>query len=104
MTVHTASKLVMKNYNYLRMSGHVLSSEASRDAVLESLGTLGESQRQAIVFMLKRDYKVDLRGPISDLESVFHGLKGLFGQGAPLLIDLIKRNLASRMTARESVI
>ncbi len=80
-----------------RKTRHLLLSRASREAVLESLGTLGETQKKAIIFMLKRDYKVDLHAPINDLNSIFDALKGLFGEGAPFLIDLITRNLSTRV-------
>ncbi len=91
------TSMILETTRPSRKTRHLLLSRASREAVLESLGTLGETQKKAIIFMLKRDYKVDLHAPINDLNSIFDALKGLFGEGAPFLIDLITRNLSTRV-------
>ena len=72
--------------------------KAARDAISESLGLLGESQRAAITFLLKRDYQVDVENPGTDLERVFSALRSIFGGGAPYLIEPSTRKLSSRLS------
>lgn len=72
---------------------------AIRDALSESLSMLGESQKAAISYMLKRDYHVDVESPGTNLDRIFTALKGLFGQGAPYLIDLVMKKLSSKLPA-----
>lgn len=47
--------------------------------------------------MLKRDYHVDVESPGTNLDQIFTALKGLFGQGAPYLIDLVMKKLSSKL-------
>ncbi|MFH0847996.1 MAG: hypothetical protein V1857_00655 [archaeon] len=72
---------------------------AVRDALSESLAVLGESEKAAISYMLKRDYHVDIESPGTSLDRIFIALRGLFGQGAPYLIDLVIKKLSSKLPA-----
>jgi hypothetical protein len=69
-------------------------AEAVRDAVSDSLSMLGDSQKAAVTRILKRDYQVDVEAPGTDLQRIFAALRGLFGIGAPLLIDPIMQKLS----------
>jgi hypothetical protein len=70
-------------------------AEAVRDAVSDSLSMLGDSQKAAVTRILKRDYQLDVEVPCTDLQRIFAALRGLFGAGAPLLIDPIMQRLSS---------
>lgn len=82
-----------------RTKRHSSFAEAVRDAVSDSLGMLGDSQKAAVTRILKRDYQVDVEAPGTDVQRVFAALRELFGAGAPLLIDPIMQKLSSNWVA-----
>lgn len=61
-------------------------------AVHESLAMLGDSTYDALVFQMKERYDIDLKDV--SLEDFERALRDLFGPGAKIIINSVRRRLA----------
>jgi hypothetical protein len=66
-------------------------------AVEESLSSLGDSSKQAILFHLESSFKLKKENIPSNLNEFADALEGIFGPGAPYLEKLITKSLHQKL-------
>jgi hypothetical protein len=70
-------------------------------AVDESLSSLGNSSRQAILFHLESSFKIKRENIPTNLTEFSEALEGIFGAGAPYLEKLIVKHLYEKLDLNE---
>jgi len=66
-------------------------------AVEESLSSLGDSPKQAILFHLENYFKIKIEGIPTNLTEFAKALQGIFGPGASYLEKLIAKRLYGKL-------
>lgn len=93
MKVHSTFQLIFRGLDLAQ--NHF--SKVLLDAVDESLSSLGDSSKQAILYHLEASFKIKKEHIPSNLTEFTKALEGIFGPGASYLEKLITQHLYEKL-------